>query len=300
MITVEFRSGTNKHNVPQKSMKRLFIMIMLFLGSIGVQAQQVDTVSVYSPAMNREVKNVIILPSGYDSSTTEYPVVYLLHGYGDNHQSWLTIQPELPELASRYGMILVCPDGSNSWYWDSPVNPEIRYETYVSSELIPYIDTHYKTIRDKSGRAITGLSMGGHGAMWLAIRHQDTFGACGSTSGGVDIRPFPEEWEIKDLLGEYYTNGERWDEYTVMNQLYKIRPGLAIIIDCGTEDFFYGVNEKLHRELCYRNIKHDYISRPGIHDYPYWRLSITYQLQFFSDFFNGLNTYEVKLIYSQD
>ena len=266
---------------------------------ISLHAQQIDTITVYSNSMNREIKNIVITPADYDG-TREYPVVYLLHGYGDNHESWLNIQPELPELASRYGMVLVCPDGGNSWYWDSPVKPDIRCETYICNELIEYIDTRYKTISRSEGRAITGLSMGGHGALWLGIRHQDKFGACGSTSGGVDIRPFPDEWEISDLLGDYCDNSDVWDSHTVFSQLHKIRPSLSIIIDCGQEDFFHEVNEQLHRELNYRNIKHDYISRPGIHDYPYWRLSITYQLQFFSDFFRGLHTYEVKLVYSQD
>lgn len=93
-------------------------------------------------------------------------------------------------------------DGKNSWYWDSPTHADSQYETFVSSELVKYIDTHYSTIKDRKGRAVTGLSMGGHGGMWLSIRHKDVFGAGGSTSGGVDIRPFPHEWKMKEQLGE--------------------------------------------------------------------------------------------------
>ena len=85
-----------------------------------------------------------------------------------------------PEIADEKGIIFVCPDGKDSWYWDSPKNPAYRYETFVSSELVNYIDRNYKTIADRKGRAITGLSMGGHGAMWLGIRHKDVFGAAGS------------------------------------------------------------------------------------------------------------------------
>ena len=146
------------------------------------------------------------------------PTIYLLHGYGGNAKTWIDIKPNLPQIADEKGIIFVCPDGKNSWYWDSPINPSFRYETFISSELVKYIDEHYKTIADRKGRAITGLSMGGHGAMWNAIRHKDTFGAGGSTSGGMDIRPFPKNWDMSKQLGEYESNKEVWDNHTVINQ----------------------------------------------------------------------------------
>lgn len=266
-------------------MKRVFLAFLLSFGLLQLRAQQVDTIGIFSPSMNKIVPNVVILPDDY-AHRDSLPVVYLLHGHGMNHRVWLDINPELPRIATQYGLMIVCPDGRNSWYWDSPVDSASRYETYVAQELVDYIDSHYKTRTDKTGRAITGLSMGGHGALWLAIRHQDRFGACGSTSGGVDIRPFPNNWNMKELLGEYAAYPERWDAHTVMTQLHLIRPGsLAIIFDCGTEDFFHPVNERLHRELLYRNIRHDYLVRPGTHTRPYWRNSIPYQLLFFSDYF---------------
>jgi S-formylglutathione hydrolase FrmB len=250
-------------------------------------AKQVDTINVLSPSMNIHVRNVVILPEDYDRQQ-QFPVLYLLHGYGGNHKSWIQLHSELPELATRYGMIIVCPDGKNSWYWDSPVDPSMRYETYVSKELVAYMDSHYKTIRDKKGRAITGLSMGGHGGLWFGFRHPDIFGACGSTSGGVDIRPFPDNWEMKKALGVFHENRERWNEHTVINQLHRIQSyPPAIIIDCGTEDFFFEVNEKLHEKLLYYRIPHDYLIRPGGHNVAYWKNSIEYQLLFFQLFFKG-------------
>ena len=125
-----------------------------------------------------------------------------------------------------------------------------------------YIDEHYKTIADRKGRAITGLSMGGHGAMWNAIRHKDMFGASGSTSGGMDIRPFPKNWDMAKQLGEYESNKEVWDNHTVINQIDKIENGdLAIIVDCGEDDFFLNVNKDLHNRLLERKIDHDFITR---------------------------------------
>ena len=184
-------------------------------------------------------------------------------------------------------MIVVCPDGKNSWYWDSPVDPSMRYETFVSQELLRDIDARYHTRADRSGRAITGLSMGGHGAMWLSLRHKDRFGAAGSTSGGLDIRPFPDNWEMKKALGENADNPKRWDDYAAINQIDSIANGdLALIIDCGYGDFFAEVNRNFHDKLMERGIDHDYIVRPGVHDGLYWNNSIDYQWLFFKKFFD--------------
>jgi S-formylglutathione hydrolase FrmB len=267
-------------------LKNAVIGIFLFaVCCLNMQAKQVDTIFVHSPSMDVPVENVIILPEDYEREAS-FPVLYLLHGYGGNAKSWIQIHPGLPELASRYGIIIVCPDGKNSWYWDSPVDPKMRYETYITKELIPYIDGHYSTIADKTGRAVTGLSMGGHGGLWLGFRRADLFGACGSTSGGVDIRPFPGNWEMSKALGQYDENTARWDEHTAINQLDKIQSDTpAIIFDCGTDDFFYGVNEALHDKLLEKHIPHDYLSRPGAHNGAYWKNAIEYQLLFFYLFF---------------
>ena len=100
--------------------------------------------------------------------------------------------------------------------------------------------------------------MGGHGALWLAIRHKDVFGAGGSTSGGVDIRPFPKNWEMSKQLGEYEADSALWDQHTVITQIDKITDGdLALIIDCGEKDFFLEVNKALHKALLEKNISHD-------------------------------------------
>ena len=131
----------------------------------------------------------------------------------------MTIKPDLPQIADREGIIFVCPDGKNSWYWDSPRNKDYRYESFVAKELVEYIDKNFATKADRSGRVITGLSMGGHGGMWLSIRHQDIFGGGGSMSGGLDIRPFPDSWNMKARLGEYASNKEVWDNHTVINQI---------------------------------------------------------------------------------
>ena len=151
---------------------------------------------------------------------------------------------------------------------------------------------------------MTGFSMGGDGALWLAFRHPETFGACGSMSGGVDIRPFPDQWDMKQWLGEYSKYPKVWNDYTVITQLYRLRPEPhvqggrgndwlmksaegrpAIIIDCGIDDFFYDVNVALHEAMQHNNIAHTFITRPGVHTHSYWHYAHPFQLLFFHDYF---------------
>lgn len=266
---------------------RIFL-IFFTLGTTSISfASRIDTLKVRSDKMDRNIEVIVIVP---EKSTPKHqcPTLYLLHGYGGNAHTWLGIKPELTTMAENDGIIIVCPNGENSWYWDSPLNSKSQFETFVSKELVEYIDNNYKTIKNRSGRAITGLSMGGHGALWLSIRHKETFGAGGSTSGGVDIRPFPNNWEMKKQLGDFNSNRKVWDNHTVINQLDKLKNGeLSIIFDCGTSDFFFEVNNNLHMELLKRGINHDYITRPGVHDGNYWNNSIEYQWHYFCKFFKG-------------
>lgn len=272
-----------------KTLSSLGLTLLMLVSFLNLSAQQVDTIIIHSPKMNIDIKNVVILPEGYSSTNKNgYPVVYLLHGYSGNYATWVkTVKKNLPELASKYQTIIVCPDGKNSWYWDSPINPKSAYDTYVSRELISEIDSRYKTIAEKRGRAISGFSMGGHGALWLTIQHPDVFGAVGSMSGGVDIRPFPKSWEMYKVLGKYSENKKIWDEYTVTTHIDKLKGlGIPLIIDCGEEDFFLEVNETLHKKLLDLKIPHVYKTSSGKHTPAYWRRSIDDHLQFFSDFFN--------------
>jgi S-formylglutathione hydrolase FrmB len=252
-------------------------------------AGSVDTILIQSNYLKKATKFVVIQPTNKSqlNSQERYPVVYLLHGYGGNYAQWSTTAPQLAKTADDLKIIFVCPDGGKgSWYFDSPIDSSIRYESYITKELIPYVDANYSTKANANSRAITGLSMGGHGGLYLATRHSDVFGAAGSTSGGVDFRPFPKNWDIKNALGEYETNQARWYDYTVMHQVELItNKQLAIIIDCGIDDFFMPVNRALHEKLLQLKIDHDYIERPGAHNHTYWRSSIDFQILFFHHFF---------------
>jgi len=270
-------------------MKRAIFLIILICSITGTYAAQVDTLKVVSQAMNKTIPSVVIVPDAPDAPKNGYPVVYLLHGAYENQTAWLRNVPALKDYADYYQIIIVCPDGGfTSWYFDSPIDPSMKYETYVSKELVAAVDSKYPTYADKKGRAITGLSMGGHGAFYLAFRHQDVWGAAGSMSGGVDILPFPNNWDIPKRLGTYAENKEVWENNTVINLVYLLDgKSLRLIFDCGTGDFFYNCNKRLHELLLERNIPHDYTERPGVHDWKYWSNSIKYHLMFFTDFFRS-------------
>lgn len=269
------------------TLRAVVMAALLLVLSQPVRAAKIDTVNTVSASMNKTIKAVVITPDSY-ADGRELPVVYLLHGYGGNYSDWVKKVAGIGKAADTYQMIIVCPDGNiGSWYFDSPADPSFRYETYVADELVNWVDSHYKTIKNRSGRAITGLSMGGHGALYLAFRHQAVFGAAGSMSGGVDIRPFPNNWAIAQRLGTYSQFPERWEQNTVINLLHLLTPGaLSLLIDCGTDDFFFRVNNNLHEKMLERNIAHDYIARPGAHNWGYWNNAVTYQLLFMRQYFD--------------
>ncbi len=271
-------------------MKKKFITFcLMLLVAYAATACKVDTLLVHSAAMKKNVSVSVVLPDSYGEK--RMPVAYLLHGYGDSNLNGFLNKTHARQLADALGMILVIPDGDTSWYFDSPVDSAYRYETFVAKELVAYVDSCFLTVADRRGRAITGLSMGGHGALYLAIRHQVVFGAAGSMSGGVDFRPFPDNWDIKKRLGDKSTHPDNWERNTVIAQLPRLKDGaLQLIIDCGTEDFFYQVNLDLHNRLTERKIGHEFTTRPGNHNWTYWNRSIRDHLLFFYDYFNSSAT----------
>ena len=145
-------------------MKRILFFLFSVLSFASARAAVVDTIQIYSQSMQKNIKAVIIVPDTY-ATAKELPVVYLLHGYSGNHLDWITKARGFEKAVDQYNLIIVCPDGGfGSWYWNNPVDPKSQYETFVSDELVKAVDARYKTIKNLTGRAITGLSMGGHGA----------------------------------------------------------------------------------------------------------------------------------------
>lgn len=271
--------------VAKKSNLLLLLLLVFFAKA---EAARIDSIKIPAKASGIQVKTLVILPEkALGKNPQNCPVVYLLHGYSGNERDWLKNKTNLPEIVDEKNIIIVCPDGKNSWYLDSPLKKDNQYETFISFELVDYIDKHYPTIPDRSRRAITGLSMGGHGALYNAFKHKDIFGAVGSMSGAIDVNTGGKNYGLTSLLPSMANgNTGNWSEYSVIKQINQLKKNdLAILIDCGIDDFCFPYNETIHKALVEKGIEHDYIIRPGKHSWIYWTNSIDYHLLFFCNYF---------------
>jgi S-formylglutathione hydrolase FrmB len=269
-------------------MKPFTLLIALCL-ALSTQAATVDTVEIYSNSMHRAVKTVVVRPGSYNKDqNTRYPVLYLLHGAFGSYSNWIRKVPHIQQLADQHQLMIVCPDGGfTSWYFDSPVDSTYRFETFVGMEVPQYIDQNYRTINDRKGRAITGLSMGGHGGIFLAFRHADRFSAGGSMSGALHVSVITKGYDVEKRLGDTAANRTYWKDWSALNVIEKYpQDSLAIIIDCGTEDRVLAMNKAMHEKMLKLKIPHDYTERPGEHNWPYWEKAIDYQVLFFRKHFD--------------
>jgi S-formylglutathione hydrolase FrmB len=250
-------------------------------------ASIVDTVEIRSAAMNKTRKCVVITPGQNKKSGELFPTVYLLHGHGGNYSNWVNRVPQLQAYADEFKVVLVCPDGEvSSWYFDSPVDSSMRYETYISKEIPAYIEANYPVIKDRKARAITGLSMGGHGGLFLGFRHADYFGACGSMSGALAVEYITRGYSVEKRLGDT-ANKQLYMAHSITKQMERYpKDSIAIIMDCGTEDFVIEMSRLVHKKMLDLKIPHDYTERPGRHDWRYWGTAVQYQLLFFKNYFD--------------
>lgn len=284
---------------------RLMIFAIFSLATFNTNAATVDSLVIQSPSMKKTLKAAVVLPASYLKNNKLYAVVYLLHGGGGRFSDWLTQTPDkmlIKNLADQYNIIFVLPEGEGfSWYIDSPINPASQFETHIIKEVIPKIDSTYRTVKSNKGRAITGLSMGGHGAMYLSNRHPDMFSVASTMSGAMDMnftsaKPNADMLKslnerFQSLLGTTDPNSELFVKNSIMNMVETIKKnGMPIFIDCGVDDFLIGVNRELHQRLVYNGTPHDYIERAGGHSWVYWQNALPYHLLFFQNVFvkNGV------------
>ena len=279
-------------------MKNLFLTSCLAFATFTFAAAQatVDTVEIYSQAMKKTLKAAVTTPSSYSTETKSYPVIYLLHGGSGAFSDWhkqVTKPGLVNQLADQYDLIIVTPGvGPASYYYDSPILDSVRYETYMIRELIPFVDQNYRTLAQKDSRAITGLSMGGHGAMMLSAKHPELFVAAGTMSGVMNIDTdmwiVPNEFRNlrkngqKQMLGSINYQAPKFNPYTVVGLADKIHEnGIALIIDCGVDDFLIHTNRQLREILLWNKTPHEYIERPGAHTWTYWTEALPVHLLFF-------------------
>ncbi|MBK9109609.1 MAG: esterase family protein [Saprospiraceae bacterium] len=196
--------------------------LLLFLSgwlAVSSNAAKVDTVQIYSRSMNKSFPALIFKPEIEKKTQQKFPVLYLLHGHSSDYAGWNYIESQLKNWADDHRIIIVCPDGDySSWYVNSPVRRNSKFETYIAREVVKYVDDHYPSMKDKTYRGITGVSMGGHGAIYLALNQPDVFGIAGSISGALDILPFSDEWNLQEVFGPLKGNEKIWKknpEYTL-------------------------------------------------------------------------------------
>ncbi|MDR7212100.1 alpha/beta hydrolase-fold protein [Flavobacterium piscis] len=273
---------------------KILVFVFILCSSAMSYAAKVDSLEVASTAMNKTYKAAVVLPNSYSKSKTSFPVLYLLHGAYGHFGDWLKNTPNkevVKNLADQYNIIIVMPEGETfSFYLDSPVNKESQFETFITREVIQKVDKTYRTINSKNGRVITGLSMGGHGALYLSAKHPDLFCAAGSMSGAVDMSVMLNRDSsaqviklMEPVFGDKSNDVKMYEQYAVLNMVDKIKANkLPLIIDCGIDDFLIEPNKELHRRLVYNKVEHDYTERPGAHTWEYWENALPYHVLFFS------------------
>jgi putative tributyrin esterase len=272
---------------------KIVLVAVFFFSSLLSYGAKVDTLQIASVAMGKTYKAAVVLPNSYAKNKASYPVLYLLHGAYGHFADWLKNTPDknlVQNLSDQYNLIIVMPEGETfSFYLDSPVNKESQFETYITQEVIKRIDKTYRTINNKKGRVISGLSMGGHGALYLSAKHPDLFCAAGSMSGAVDMGGMLGRDAVQvnkfmePIFGKDGAPQEVYASYAVLGMVDKIKANkLPLIIDCGVDDFLIEPNRELHRRLVYNKVDHDYTERPGAHTWEYWENSLPYHVLFFS------------------
>ena len=258
------------------------IAIITILTSLTLQAQHQKIL------ISENLKGIdtvwIFLPDGPSIPPEGYPVVYLLHGWSGSYHQWNDIT-NCQELSNCYGMVIVCPDGLyDSWYINSPGIAQSQYADFFFHELVPFVSNFTKT--DTRNIFITGLSMGGHGALYLYSQMPELFRSVGSISGVLDLSPVRNEYRINEYLG---LSGSTKDEdllrkFSVSGNIGKIASaGKEIILSCGISDRFFLMNDNFERHCLHSAIPVTFVTGPGGHTYDYWKTAVGIHLAFFRD-----------------
>jgi putative tributyrin esterase len=267
-----------------------YTLLLLFTLTLLTAQAKVDTLVIQSPSMQKTLKAGVVMPDGYKKKKNgPYPVLYLLHGYSGNFSNWLKVPPQkdlLQTMADKYQFIIVTPDGGyGSWYYDSPIDKSSQYETFITQELRQEIENRYRTIAERNGRFISGLSMGGHGALYLSARHPELYLAAGSMSGSVNVAGIDRKHlipSIEAVLGPKEENQPVYAANSIVHMVEQLKQsGLYLTIDCGVDDFLIEDNRELHRRLVEAKVPHDYTERPGAHSWAYWGNALEHHMLFF-------------------
>jgi S-formylglutathione hydrolase FrmB len=259
---------------------RVFLLSLVFCVS-ALANGRVETVRFQSKLVNTTLPYNVILPGDYDSSrTTRYPVLYLLHGLTGHYSDWIQ-RTNIADYAAGYRIIVVMPEGNDSWYTDSAITTTDKYESYILQELIPDVQQRYRTIEARYGRAIAGLSMGGYGAIKFGLKSPSTFVFAASMSGAFSAprltdKEIPDGWRpsLKNFGASESQTRTANDLFEILKKLPAARVASLpyFYFDCGTEDspLIFPSNRELAALMFEKKIPHEFRELPGDHSWGYW------------------------------
>ena len=281
----------------------IFLFILLFLALAPANAAgRIECTSTSSRVLAHAVHYCALLPPGYDTNKTRrYPVLYYLHGLGEDEQmfvssdGWQLIE-DLRDQGQIGEFVIVTPDADRSFYVNSR-DGRTHYEAFFIQEFLPYIEHRYRIQADRAHRGIAGISMGGYGALRFAFRYPQLFGSVSVHSAALlEKLPVisvssPRQSQVVRMMGSAFgspPDPAYWDRNTPFALARASRfAGLKIYFDCGTEDE-YGFNagaQQFHDLLMARGIPHEFHLYPGGHDWQYFAAHLPASLEFESHAF---------------
>jgi S-formylglutathione hydrolase FrmB len=304
-----------------KKSKLLSILpVMIFITSFTMaQMGTVDCSQViHSEILKKEMPYSVYLPESYSTSNRSYPVLYLLHGMMDNYTGWVN-KGEVNRIASEAiangkapEMIIVMPDGLIDAFYINNYDKSVRWEDFFYNEFIPQIEKKYRIQANRNYRAIAGLSMGGYGSLYHAIKHKDMFKACYAMSAAVlEVEPLKEGEKPNDFnknfnlktwgpnnaegLPENYRAHSVQEIVKAMEEykepegfMFSAPPGLpSICIDCGDDDFLLKQNTNLVHIMKSKKIPFEFRVRDGAHTWEYWRTALELAMGFIGESFRN-------------
>ena len=280
----------------------VFLIAMPILALGQSESRVYDNLTMTSDILSMDRKYAVYLPPDYHTSSRSYPVLYLLHGGGDDQTGWVQFGEvkHITDKAIQEGratsMIIVMPDAQTGQrgYFNDPKN-EWRYEDFFFEEFMPHVESEYRVKREKRYRAVAGLSMGGGGSFIYALHRPELFSSvCPlSASTGPLTLEDTKRWFERIRPNASYTDSELsayYEKYSTLAQIQSIDAetlnSLRWFIDCGDDDFLYEGNSLVHIALRKKEVRHEFRIRNGGHTWTYWRESLPEVLAFISDAFH--------------
>jgi enterochelin esterase-like enzyme len=282
----------------------VFISIATPILALAQSGKVYDNLTMTSKILKGERKFAVYLPPDYESSQRSYPVLYLLHGGGDDQTGWIQFGEVLhiSDKAIREGkstpMIIAMPDANAGRRgYSNDITGAWRYEDFFFEEFMPHVEKTYRIKGEKRYRAVAGLSMGGNGSFIYALHRPELFSSACPLSAGTGPRT-PQD--IRDRIQRYSNDPDAKfsdDEiqkflerenvvHLVENLPVEQLKSVRWYIDCGDDDFLFEGNALTHIAMRKREIPHEYRVRDGAHNWTYWRDSLPDVLSFISDAFH--------------